>query len=243
MAEKRKRRSYRGCGTTVLCAILLFAIYIVALFLPFFNITNIKVEGNSQIKTETIIKECTIAKGQNILRISPGKAKKSILKMPYAKEVKVKRKLPSQVTITISEEEVAAYILKDGKFIAINESGKVLETAKKAKAGILQIPGMKVTKSEPGENIEYKNESILKLQFDIMAKLSEVKLLKKATKLDMANSSDIKITFDNALVAEIGNSDELEYKIKMIETVIGQGYGSGIFNITNTAQPTYRKNK
>ena len=243
MAKKKRKRRGKGCGRFLLLAILLLAIYITALFLPVFDITDISVSGNTVLKSETVIKECTLAKGQNIFRVSTGKAKRNILKMPYVKEVKVKRKLPSKIVIEITEEVAEAYIVKDKNYIAINADGKVLEVVKKPKAGIMQIPGMKVSKNDVGEIIEYKNENAFKLQMQCVNVLRDKGILEKVAKLDIANSSNIKITFDNGLVAEIGNNEEIEYKIKMIETVLGEGYGSGIFNIANTAQPTYRKNK
>ena len=162
--------------------------------------------------------------------------------MPYVKEVKIKRKLPGGVLITVTEETAEAYILKDKKYIAVNEEGKVLEIVAKPRKGIMQIPGVKVSECEVGKFIKYKNENVYKLQETVLSELRKLKLTEKVAKLDISNSSNIKITFNNSLVAEIGNSDELEYKIKMIETVLGEGYASGIFNISNVKQPTYRKN-
>ena len=65
MAKKKRKRRGKGCGRFLLLAILLLAIYITALFLPVFDITDISVSGNTVLKSETVIKECTLAKGQN----------------------------------------------------------------------------------------------------------------------------------------------------------------------------------
>lgn len=244
VAKRKKRRKLKGGAAKFLIVLLLLsAIVITAFCLPLFNITNIAVEGNSALKAEEIIKVSQIGRGYNLFRTSSGKAKKNILAMPCVKDVKIKKILPSGIKIIVTEEKAAAYVIKGDSFVSINAGGKVLEITKKPRKGIMKMPNMKISESVAGEIIKYKNANSLEIQKSCMEKLEQNGLLSKAVMLDISNASDIKIEFDNGLLAQIGDMEELDYKIKMIETVLKQGYSSGIFNIENTAQPTYRKNE
>ncbi len=244
MARRKKRRRLKSGAVKFLTAFIILCILAVtALFLPCFNITNITVEGNAVLKSEEIIKVSQTGRGYNLFRTSKKKAKKNILKMPYIKEVKIKKILPTSLKIIVTEEDAAAYVVNGKNFVAINKEGRVLEVAKKMRDGIMKMPGLKVLESVPGEMIKYKSAASKEIQDLCMEKLSENELIKKVAVLDISNTSSIKIEFDNGLLAQVGGTDEIDYKIKMIDTVLKQGYGSGIFNIENTAQPTYRKNE
>lgn len=244
MARRKKRRRLKSGVVKFLAALIILCILAVtALFLPCFNITNITVEGNAVLKSEEIIKVSQTGRGYNLFRTSKRKAKKNILKMPYIKEVKIKKILPASLKIIVTEEDAAAYVVNGKNFVAINKEGRVLEVAKKMREGIMTMPALKVSESVPGEMIKYKSSATKEIQDLCMGKLFENELLKKVTVLDISNASSIKIEFNNGLLAQIGDMDEIDYKIKMIDTVLKQGYGSGIFNIENTAQPTYRKNE
>lgn len=244
MARRKKRKKLRGGVVKALILLLLLsALAITVCFLPCFKITKIVVEGNNVLKGEQIIKASETGKGYNLFRTSCGKAEKNILAMPYIKKVKVKKVLPSTIKITVTEEVTAAYVVKGDSFAAVNTEGKVLELTKKPREGIMRMPGLKISESVAGEIIKYKNANTLEIQKRCMAEMEKNDLLFKASELDVSNASGIKIKFENGLTAQIGDTSELEYKIKMIDTVLKQGYGSGIFNIENTSQPTYRKNE
>ncbi len=244
MARRKKRRKLKSGAAKFLTALIILCILaITALFLPCFNITNITVEGNKVLKSEEIIKVSQTGRGYNLFRTSTRKAKKNLLKMPYIKGVKIKKILPTTLKIIVTEEDAAAYVVNGKNFVAINKEGRVLEVAKKMRDGIMKMPGLKVSESAPGEMIKYKSNVTKEIQDLCMEKLSENELIKKVAVLDISNASSVKIEFNNGLLVQIGNTDEIDYKIKMIDTVLKQGYGSGIFNIENTAQPTYRKNE
>lgn len=240
MAKKRRRKG-KGCGIFLIAILLSLAIYIVLIFLPVFNVTRITVTGNNVLKSETVLQTAQLYKGTNIFRIGAGKAKRNLKKMPYIKDVKIKKRFPSGIDITITEEICQAYIVKGDTFVGINPEGKVLESTKTPREGVMQIPGIKIKADKIGETIKYENENLFTLQNQCFKEINKGGLFGRVAILDISNSSNIKLTIDNGLVAEIGGSGELEYKIKMIKTVIDEGYSDGVFNISNTSQPTFRK--
>ena len=242
MAKRKRRNKNKGCGSFIIAFLLLIAVMVTVRFIPVFNITDIKVTGITVLKTEKVIETSGIKKGKNLFRTSTGKAKKELKKMPYVKSVKIKRILPSKIEIIIGEEKAAAYMPNGKEFVSINADGKVLGVSKEAPKGVMHMPNLKIEESLVGKTIKYKNQNYFDIQRRCIAALTESKLLEKTAILDISNSSSIKLTVDNGMVAQLGTMAELDYKLKMIYTVLEEGYTGGIFNIQNTAQPTYRKN-
>ena len=233
----------KGCGSIIIVFLLFIAVMVAVRFIPLFNITDIKVTGTTVLKAESIIEKSGIKKGENLFRARTGKARRLIKKTAYVENVKVKRILPSSIEIIIDEEKAVAYMPKGKEFVCINADGKVLSVSKEAPKAVMHMPGMKIKKSEEGHKIEYENPNYFDIQMRCISALGDSGLLEKTAILDVSNSSSIKLTVDNGMIAQIGAMSELDYKFKMIATVLEQGYTGGIFNIQNTAQPTYRKNQ
>ena len=243
MAKKKRRRKLKkGCARFFVAIILMILIYVAAVTLPFFNITSISVTGIKVLKAENVIKESQIEKGKNIFRSKLGKAEKNVKNIPYVRDADIEMIFPAGVKINITEETKAGYIVNGKKYIAINREGKVLETTEKPEAKIMQIKKLKVSSDKAGEKIEFENVNYFAILERAMNAICEGGLQGKVTFLDISNSSNIKIMLDNSLSVIMGGTAEMEYKIKLVSTVIANGYGDGVFNVSNPKQPTFRKN-
>lgn len=243
MAKRKRRNKNKGCGSFIIAFLLMIAVMVAVRFIPVFNITDIKVTGNTVLKSASIIETSGIKEGENLFRTSTGKAKKGLKKLPYVKGVKIKRILPSGIEIIIDEEKAAAYMAKGKEFVCINADGKVLQVSKEAPVGVMHMPGIKIAECVVGETIKYENMNYFDIQKKCIALLIESGLHEQTAILDISNSSSLKLTVANGMIAQVGTMAELDYKFKMINKVLEEGYTGGIFNIQNTAQPTYRKNK
>jgi len=243
VAKRKRRNKNKGCGSFIIAFLLLIAVMVAVRFIPVFNITDIKVSGITVLKASKVIETSGIVEGENLFRTSTGKAKKELKKMPYVKGVKIKRIIPSGIEIIIDEEKAAAYMPYGKEFVCINADGKVLGVSKEAPIGVMHMPNIKIKACEVGKTVEYENQNYFDIQKKCIVLLSESGLLEKTAILDISNSSSLKLTVDNGMIAQIGGMAELDYKFKMICKVIEEGYTGGIFNIQNTAQPTYRKNQ
>lgn len=243
MARKRKRRKIKkGCARFFLVFLLFIILVVAALTLPFFNINSIKVTGCKELKSEEVITGSGIESGKNIFLSNIGAAKKRLKEIPYVKNADVKMIFPAGVEIIITEENVAGYIVSGKKYVAINGDGKVLEIAEKPKEGIMQIINLKIDSDKAGETIKYQNVNYLDIQKRLMSAIASNGLSDKIKTLDISNSSSIKILLSNSLKVMMGTTAETDYKLKLVKTVIDEGYKDGIFNVSNPEQPTYRKN-
>ena len=85
--------------------IIIIAGIIFALVSPIFNIKEIDVSNNEQIKTETIVSLSQLNLGQNIFKFNKNKVNKNIKTNAYIESVEIKRKLPNKVQIQIEERK------------------------------------------------------------------------------------------------------------------------------------------
>jgi cell division protein FtsQ len=92
---------------------------------PRFSISHIAVEGNVHVTAREIIATSGMAEGQNIFRASLTETAGAIRKIPWVREVRVRRSLPDQIEIEIAERTPVALVLSREIFF-MDETGKVL---------------------------------------------------------------------------------------------------------------------
>lgn len=113
----------------IFSAIVLIAIiFIFALTAPIFNITNIQINGNDKINAETIISLSGLKKGENIFKFN-NSIIQNIKENSYIENVKIKRKLPETVIISIEERAVKYQINLINSYTYIDKNGYILENS------------------------------------------------------------------------------------------------------------------
>ena len=243
MAKRKKRRMKKSSKVFFAIMFSVVAFAAVLLTLPFFNITSISVSGVSRITEDEVIAKSGIVTGENVFRTSTKKAMKRIEKIPFVEKAAVVRKFPARIEISIVESSLSAMVLSGEEYIGIDQNGKVLNKSPEAEEGIMIIQGVPVKKAEEGGRIEYESGDLFKIQTDIFGQLQKNGLSGRMSVLNLENISFISMSTFEGLDIFIGTEDELDYKFKLLSSILEQGYTSGVFDITNTAQPTFRKNK
>ena len=110
-------------------SIVTLAIILIIIFIksPVFNIKEIKVENNSRISTEEIIKLSTLKTGNNMFSFSKNTVKNGLKTNAYIEDVKIKKSINGCVTLEITERK-PTYILKfANSYVYINNQGYMLE--------------------------------------------------------------------------------------------------------------------
>jgi cell division protein FtsQ len=92
-----------------------------------FNLTEVIVEGNQLIETDTIKELSGLRLGANILKISLNTVKSSIEAHPFVNEAEVRRNYPNKLVIKVRERSPLALAVYDQHFLAVDEAGYCLE--------------------------------------------------------------------------------------------------------------------
>lgn len=226
----------------------LVAIVIITMFSPLFNIKEIVVIGNEKITKDEIISLSQINMEENTYKVSKKKVKNRILENPYIKSIDVKRNLPSSIIITVEERKTTFMVEYGNSYAYVNNQGYILEiSSQKLEVPILQ--GIETLVEEFIAGNRLCNEDLKKLSTvnKIMEMAHNNEIANLITKIDIQNSQNYKIIFENEKkVAYIGDEIDLNTKILSIKSILerekdvaGEIFVNGDLKNSN---PVFRQN-
>ncbi len=96
--------------------------------LPFLELQQIEISGNTAIPDSLIARHCEDQLGHNLFKIPVKKLRQDILKISRVKELKIRRQLLSTLKIKIKEREGVLYVKsQEGRLYPIDSEGIVME--------------------------------------------------------------------------------------------------------------------
>lgn len=192
--------------------------------LEYFNLSNIKVKGNTKYTSDVIIKNTSLNVGNNVFKemFSRDYNKSEI---PYVSNLKYNYIFPNEIEIEV-EERYPEYIAKDkssDKYYMLDNQGYILEECTmETKGDTLLIEGFSFE-----NEIDYGSQ-INEVYLRKLLKYKEIKqLLKDAdistniTKVNF-NASLTTITIDGKLNVVFSNESNLRYRVSFLKSIIKQ---------------------
>lgn len=166
MAKKVvKKRRIRLSGLLIL--LLIVGIFVFGVYLFFnINIKNIIINGNNNVTDEEIIEIANIKDYPKFFLTKTTDIKKSIMKNPFIKKVKVKRGFYSTIYIEIKEYDVLLKNAITNKYILSNEKEIDSEIEFRVPILVNYVPNNKYKKL-----IEYTAN----INNDVFGKISEIR--------------------------------------------------------------------
>lgn len=189
---------------------------------PIFNINEIRVIGNEKFSEEEYIELSKLNIGQNIFNFSKIKVTSDIKSNAYVESVKIRRKLPTKVEITIEERTATYQILVEDEFIYINNQGYILEKSKD-KLPLTIITGISTEIENIIEGKRLSNNDLEKLQNIIQIKdtINSVEINGNLSSIDITNKYDYILNFEEeAKQVHLGNTNDLRSKISSMKRIL-----------------------
>lgn len=219
--QRSRNRTRPLYGFTVL--LLIIGVGIALCMTVFFNIETIEIDGESESYTAVEIAAASgVHTGDNLMRVSEEEVQEEVLsELIFIESVTVEKEYPDLIRITVSPSEAAYTLVDDDGTVQISDTGKILQTSEDADDDLPTITGYDPVSLETGtvlESSDSQKSSILESILDIMSE----DLTYPITGIDLTDKYDIVLTFDDRMIFSLGNWSELEYKIKLAETVIGE---------------------
>lgn len=174
--------------------------------------------------------------GENLYSISKSQVAKNIEELPYVESVKVKRKIPDTLVITVNEYEskYMAYNKETDKYLRLTDSGVIIEEAKpeEKKDNELFVYGINFD-----DEIKFK-ESIVELEkskLEFFEKVNEVYekvgIEKVITSIEFKEKNII-LTLDYDISVTLENNN-LDYKLTFLKSILAEIQGkSGSIDMT-----------
>lgn len=225
---------------------LLVSIMVFTMSSDLFSLKNIYVTGNKTIPKDDIINLSKLQYGQNLFKMNKKKIIKNIFNNPKVKAVRIKRILPSGVSLDIIEREAIAVIPYLGSYLNIDDEALIIAvTGLSQETSIPIVEGFTFDDFKIGEIIKTDNNEQLELTMKILASLKNAGLnkdidlinIKDVDNIELVTNSDIRIILCN---------NKLDYKIQMAKSIIEdllKNDKKGIIDMRHEGNPIFKENK
>lgn len=226
-ARMRKRK--KTISATVLFFLLITAILVSLLFVPFFNISSVSCSGTAVLSEEAVIDASGVALGVNIFRIPIHKIEESIKKsLPYVADVSVHRSFPSSVLLEVTERMPVAYVQNGATYLVIDGEGIALETAENlsVRGTLPLIPELKLDSEKKivlGEKVAVLNDYRLNELLACIKLISQKDNLKgRVTKIMVNDLLQYEVTIEDRVLAIIPIDSDLDYQLDFMLAALAQ---------------------
>ena len=204
--RKAKQRLRRVRLWTVLAVlVILMGIIIFALTAPLFNVSSVDVTGNHYYTDDEIIYMADCSEEVNIFTgVDCKDIRERLMKDPYMENVKVTRKLPNTIAITINERTQVAAVVYGSSYVVIDDDTIILrKTSVDPKVTVLK--GMNIAKMNLGEPLEMEEDVLFRQCMDIVHSMLENNMYFKTIEIEEGN---VKAYVLDGLIVE-GTADNI----------------------------------
>lgn len=201
MARERKhppRRKRRGRFRWIYKLISLVAVVaaLVTACVIFFRANGIHVEGNSHYTAQDIIAASGLETGDNLVTMwEPSINQRICDQLPYVQQVSLRRTLPDQITLVVTERTVAGTIQGDGSAWLLSADGYLLETTSQVQG--LEVTDLQAVSPKAGQQLQVEEASQSKARAltRLISALEEAGRLAQCTKVDCSAASSLSVTY------------------------------------------------
>ena len=230
---------------TVFFSVLSFiTVFVILFYTPLFKIRSVKIEGNQRVEDAVILNSIGDVEGKNLFRASISSMKKSILKIPYVKTVKIDRRiLHSSLSVKIEECEEAAFIMGAGGYIIIDTTAKVLAESAQAPEGIPEITGLSTASVSVGEKLEIEDKDKFDILILCLEEMKKIDILNGVRSISVADVGNITFNYEDRIDAICGSSVDLSKKLGYFKTAVNSNRltpnSRGTIDLTTTGKAIY----
>ena len=218
LRRRRHREARGGAIVPVILCVLLTPVAIVVAITVFFRVSVIKVTGESGYPDYSIIEASNIEIGQNMFMFDKFKVIDGIFeKMPYLDEISIRRRLPDTVEIIVTRCTAVAAIEGENGWYLIDSKGKLLENAGTDRPSDYPvIVGADSEELVVGKYIKIIDQEKQKPLFLVLNTAINNDILQYIDCIDVERVYNIKFTYKDRLVVNIGDSDQIDKKIRFM---------------------------
>ena len=217
--HRRRHREARGGDIVpVILCVLLTPVAIVVAITVFFRVSDIKVTGESGYPDYSIIEASNIEIGQNMFMFDKFKVIDGIFEqMPYLDEISIRRRLPDTVEIIVTRCTAVATIEGEDGWYLIDSKGKLLENAGSTQPSDYPvIIGADSETPVVGKYLKIIDQEKQKPLFLVLNTAINNDILQYIDCIDVERVYNIKFTYKDRFVVNIGDSDQIDKKIRFM---------------------------
>ena len=207
----RRRKESSGRTGEILYRVLLTAMICAALFFiasVFFEVKTIEVTGTIRYLPEYVAELSGVESGDKLLFINRFQISQNLFeKLPFVKEIKVRRRFPNTVLIELTERTPAAKLVSGGISYIIDEEAFLLEyTALGDEYRLPVINGAAPSEYQPGRQLVFEDGLMLESLKSILAELVKSDWIANISEINLEKIYNISFQYANRFTVVLGDA-------------------------------------
>ena len=242
----RRRRRRNMAPVYLLLAVLMLAVVVILSLTVLFKAKNIEVEGLSRYTVEEVLQTAGLTGDENLLLLDEEKIEQTLCAtLLYIESVEVRAQLPATLHITVQEAEPFAALADTGFYWVVSKTGKVLEKSQgyDQPAGTALLIGALPPEKSLEEyaaaleipRIRFVDERTQAAFTEIVSTVDEMQL-GRITAIRAADYIDLAFVLEDRVKVLLGNSVDLDYKLKFVRTILQEQVGEGQLAVINARE-------
>jgi cell division septal protein FtsQ len=224
---RRHRKKHKKNNTILYVLLMIFVLGagIYLTFNVFFKVESFAVSGSDKYSTNQVIQATQIQTGDNLFKIDTNEVAKRISEaLPYIESAKVTRKLPSVLSVELTEAEVIGAVKTGETYCLISQGGKILEIGVTSPpSNVAVVSGLDMATPQVGQYLtEGDDPTRIQILNQLIAALTQYGMVENINVIDVTDTLNLYLVYKNAIKIELGSQAELEYKINFVSQVLKQ---------------------
>ena len=204
------------------------AILISFWFIRLCRVNTVTVRNNAAVDTQKILETANIKTNKHLFAISAKKIEAAVLgTSPYVKSVQVKRNLPSEIIIEITEHEADYCVSVLNKYYLVSDTLLILEEISEAEmlshsSTLLILPEINTDEKKfgIGKKIVFTEKEDNEFISETLKIVSKSAFSESLTSLALHEEANIIAVVNDRYTLRLGNKKELDKKLAMCEESI-----------------------
>lgn len=218
-------------------AALLFAA--LCLF-PYFNISDVQVNGIESLNEEQVKQICALDKQHNLFAYNTVKAGNLMRANNYVRDVKFKKVFPHTLVIDVDEYKVRGYIPYMNSYLYIDGEGRVLDSRPETTKQLPIVTGLSFDTFTIGQVLNTNNPNAYDAVKKMAALFENYDMLSAVIKMDVSDTDNIRL-YVNKVTVKFGGFNDANDKIVVLNEILKEMDTSvaGVLDMT-AKTPTFK---
>ena len=220
---RKRRRGVLKMLIKPLLAVLIIFCLLLGLSV-FFQVSEVRVTGNTYYTDEQIIRASGINEGDNLVFLSFGAVTLRMMnQLPYVDEITVTRRAPATVVISVVESSPTAVIAYGDDWYVLGKNCRVLgRTDDAGAATLIEVAGLSPVKPSVGAQLTAEKGESSKLEYlsDLLGQLTRLDMDRQVTRVDLSSLANVSFDYMGRFKVLLGKHQRLEYKLELLATVV-----------------------
>ena len=217
----KKFTENRHALITAFLMLLVTVLFIGFVYLAFFVIADVEVEGSEIYTADEVVEAAGFAVGDNLYSFHAGQAEEMILfHCPQIRSAQISRTVPNAVDIALTDDKAVYYADIYGDLAVLSSGLRVLgftdaETAEADGLTRLVLPA--VSGSVAGRIITFTQERDLRYVRSVLSATEGSSLFAEGRidRIDVSDEHNVKVICDGMYILKLGDEKECDLKLRM----------------------------